>query len=270
MIIDVHTHAFPDTVAAKAVPQLSQASGFTVHHAGTLGSLRDCLGHAGVSMAVVQPIATKPAQVRSINDWAMENAGDNIRFFATLHPDFAQYRDELRRVRRECPAIRGIKLHPNYQDFHPDDPRLRPMFQACAAEDFLVLFHAGHDAAFVEAPGSPDRIARLLDAVPDLRVICAHFGGWKLWDDVETHLLGRPNVYLETSFTIGYLPGDRMREMARRHGVERVLFGSDSPWRDQAADLAALGRMGFNADELDGILGRNAASLLGIDPAELH
>ena len=183
MILDFHAHAFPDALAPKAVPRLCKASGFTPHHDGTLTGLRASMRQAGVDKSIVMPIATKPEQVRSINDWVLSFAGGEqpgeLLFFGTIHPLYEDYRTELRRLK--AAGIRGIKLHPNYQEFFPDDPSLFPLFESCASEGLILMIHAGHDAAFVDAPGSPDRLARLAEAVPELKIVCAHFGGWRLW-----------------------------------------------------------------------------------------
>ncbi len=270
--IDFHTHAFSDAVAEKAMTYLVEESGYTPAHDGTLRGLKSELQRVGIDKAVVLSIATKPKQVNVINDWILDCHAQSIQdgngdgpyfglvFFGALHPKFDDPEAEIERLR--AAGIRGVKLHPNYQEFYPDDPSLLPMFKALANAGLIVLIHAGHDIAFPDAPGSPDRLARLNDAVPDLPLVCAHFGGWRMWDDVERLLVGRPNVYLDTSFTLGDLPDDRFVDVVRRHGVENVLFATDSPWRDQKLDLDYIARLPFTPEELDAILWENAARLL--------
>jgi len=285
-VIDFHTHAFADAVAEKAMEKLVDESGYVPSHNGTLGGLRGALEKAGVSEALVLSIATRPKHVSVINDWAIAREAEEVsfghqedksealsaspsrprlRFFGTLHPGFSEYEREAIRLREA--GIRGIKLHPNYQEFLPDDPALLPMFRVIAREKMIVLIHAGYDIAFPDAPGSPDRLARLNDAVPDLLLVCAHFGGWRQWDEVERDLLGRENVYLDTSFTLGDLPDDRFLALARRHGIDRIVFGTDSPWRDQGEDLDHFARLSLTPEEREAIYWRNAARLLA-DGAE--
>jgi predicted TIM-barrel fold metal-dependent hydrolase len=273
-VIDFHAHAFAGAVAKKAMTLLIGESGYTAFHDGTLVGLRQATLRAGVSQAVVLSIATKPKQVAVINDWVIARGGPDLPnaphasdrsdstlvFFGALHPAYPEFQTEIQRLRDA--GIRGIKFHPNYQDFFPDDPALLPMFRAIARAGLIVLIHGGHDIAFPDAPGSPDRLARLADTVPDLLLVCAHFGAWRQWDLVDRHLIGRPNVYLDTSFTLGDLPDDRFLDLARRHGTDRVLFATDSPWRDQQADLAHLARLPFTEAEREAILGGNAERLL--------
>jgi predicted TIM-barrel fold metal-dependent hydrolase len=270
--IDFHTHAFSNAVAEKAMTYLVEESGYTPAHDGTLLGLKGELKRVGIDKAVVLSIATKPKQVPVINDWILDchaqsgrdGNGDGslagLVFFGALHPQFEAYENEIERLRMA--GVRGVKLHPNYQEFYPDDPVLRPMFQALADAGLIVLIHAGHDIAFPDAPGSPDRLARLNDAVPNLPLVCAHFGGWRMWTDVERHLVRRPNVYLDTSFTLGDLPDERFVELVRRHGIENVLFATDSPWRDQKLDLDHIDRLPFTPGEREAILWKNALRLL--------
>ncbi len=246
---------------------LIEESGYKAWHDGTLHGLCQACHRAGVAKAVVLSIATKPKQVPVINNWAIGRGNgsvvanpESLVFFGTLHGGFEGYEAEIERLRSA--GVRGVKLHPNYQEFFPDDEGLRPMFRALARAGLIALIHGGRDIAFADAPGSPDRLARLNDAVPELVMVAAHFGGWRMWDDVERHLIGRPNVYLDTSFTLGDLPDERFVEMARRHGLDRIVFGTDSPWRDQEEDLAYLARLPFTKEEREAILWRNAERLL--------
>ena len=71
-------------------------------------------------------------------------------------------------------------------------------------------------------------------------------------------------MYLDTSFTLPYLGEERFAELVAAHGAHRILFGSDAPWGDLSRDLAQLRAMTFSEQDLDAILWRNAARLLGL------
>ena len=107
----------------------------------------------------------------------------------------------------------------------------------------------------------------MLDAWPDLKVILAHLGGWRLWEAAAEHIIGR-DVYLDTAYTPGHLPNDEFVELVRAHGVERVLFGSDGPWADAGAEIEKLRDTGLSPAELEAVLGGNAARLLATFPDE--
>lgn len=126
----------------------------------------------------------------------------------------------------------------------------------------MVLFlHAGEDTGFPPpCRVSPASLRWLITRYPRLETVAAHLGGWRLWDEVATELLGRP-IFLDLSFVTGLLPAARIVELARRHGVGRVLFATDAPWRDQGEELAAFRNLPFTAGEQIRILWENAAAL---------
>ena len=69
-IVDLHVHAFPDEIAERAVHTLLETYQVEAVTDGTISGLLAHMAKAGVDYAVVQPVATRPGQVRSINDWA--------------------------------------------------------------------------------------------------------------------------------------------------------------------------------------------------------
>ncbi|MBN1420002.1 MAG: amidohydrolase family protein, partial [Planctomycetes bacterium] len=182
--------------------------------------------------------------------------------FASIHPSEPDPRAAARRIAAE--GIRGVKMHPMYQRFVIDDERVFPVYEAIAAEGLILVFHAGFDIGF---PGDrsalPARIASVLDRIGGLRVIATHLGGWQAWDEVGRELAGR-DVWLETSFSFGYLPEPRIRALIEAHGAGRVLFGSDSPWTNPADGIARLRELGLPEADLEAIQGGNAAALLAI------
>lgn len=262
MVIDVHAHIFPDALATRAVPLLAERSGLTPYTDGTCAGLLQSMRRAGIDRACVMPIATKPSQVRSINRWARElnQQHPEIVCFGTIHPDYPDWQKEIRAL--VSAGIQGVKLHPDYQEFFVDAPELTPIYQALAEAGLITLFHAGLDAGLPDPVHcTPDRLARVLDAVPELTVAAAHMGGYTYWDDVRRFLVGR-NLYLDTSFSLEGLGAKGMVEMIRAHGADRVLFGTDSPWRDAAVDLAGIRALPLTPDEMRAVLGENTARLL--------
>ena len=260
-IIDMHTHIFPDRLAATAVATVCRACGIAPCFDGTLGGLRSFMRHADIARSVVQPVASRASQVRSINDWVAALGDDSIIPFAAMHPDLPDPTAEIERL--AAIGIPGFKLHPEYQGFSPDETRLDPLYAAAARHGLIAYFHAGEDIALPAVHSTPETFARLLDRHPDLTVVLAHMGGWRQWGEVQRHLAGR-DVYLDTSFTLPYLGEERFAELVEAHGAHRILFGSDAPWGDLSRDLAQLGAMTFSEQDLDAILWRNAARLLGL------
>jgi uncharacterized protein len=259
-IIDCHTHVFPDAIAAAAIASLEAEGDVVAVYDGTVSGLLETMDRAGVATSVVQPVATKPSQVRSINDWAVGVASERIIGFGAMHPDLEDPAGEIARM--HALGLRGFKMHSEYQSFAPDDPRLDPIWDAAAGHGMIAFFHAGADIAFPTVRGTPEAFAGLLDRWPGLTVVLAHLGGFQQWEGVAALLAGR-DVWLDTSYTLGHLPDDRFVEIVRAHGADRVLFGSDGPWTDPGVEIAHLRSLGLTTAELAAILGANAERLLG-------
>jgi len=262
MIIDIHTHIFPDELAARAIATLMARASVPAYTEGTCASLCDSVRRAGVDYAVTAPVATKPSQVRAINAAAVQMGQQHPSLigFGSLHPAQDDWAAEIERLVAD--GVPGVKFHPDYQDFFVDEERLLPIYRALAAHGLIVLFHAGVDIGLpppVHCP--PDRLARVLDAVPELTVIAAHMGGYAQWDAVEHYLVGR-DLYFDTSYSLGDLGPERMATLIRAHGADRILFGTDSPWTGQTEEIAGIRGLGLSAEETDAILGENALELL--------
>lgn len=262
-IIDIHTHAFADALAPKAMPALLAAAegSLTARYDGTVAGLVTEMDRSGVDISVIQPVATKPGQVAAINDWAAAQVSSRIVPFGAMHPDVSDPAHEIARM--HALGLRGFKLHPEHQSFAPDEPRMRAVYEAAVEFGMVILFHAGADVIHPTVHGTPESFARVLDEFPRLRAILAHLGGFQEWAGVAEHLAGR-EVWLDTAYTPGHLPDEEFCALARAHGTDRVLFGSDGPWTDAAREIAHLRSLPLSEAELDGILGENAARLLGI------
>lgn len=280
MIIDIHTHTFPDKIAAATLDKLKRLSHTIPFTDGTAVGLAASMARAGVDRSVVMPVATSPRQVPHVNDASARmnelGAQTGVLSFGCMHPDFDGWKEELARVRDL--GLKGIKLHPQYQDTDFDDPRYLRILDRCGELGLVVLTHAGLD---IGMPGkdncAPEMVARVLEQVGPVKLVLAHMGGWRQWDRVEALLPGT-GVYLDTSFSLGeitplddghYRPGDlplldeaAFLRMVRRFGPDRILFGTDSPWDDQETALARLRALPLEKSELDAILGGNARKLL--------
>ena len=280
-VIDFHTHTFPDQIAASAIGKLQAASHTRPFADGTVSGLIKSMTEAGISASVVLPVATSPRQVEHINDASVrlnERAGETGVFsFGCMHPDFEDAKRELRRV--AAAGVRGIKLHPVYQGVDIDDPRFLRILDAAGELGLIVTVHAGLDVGFPgETQAVPRKIRNALRAVGPLTLICAHMGGWRCWEEAA-ELLSDAGVYIDTSFSLGAMTpnGDghyrtaeelallsekRFVRLIRAFGAERVLFGTDSPWGDQANELRRFLSLPLTDEEKRLILSENAERLL--------
>lgn len=262
-IIDVHTHAFPDFLAPHAISRLEGQAAVRARLDGTAAGLLASMDRAGIGRAVVCSIATEPRQFKAILQWSSGIASPRLLPFPSVHPASPEARDEVRRVAEG--GFRGLKLHPEYQDFHVDDPALASFYEAIDAAGLIILFHAGHDIGFPDSERSaPRRILQVVRSHPGLRVVASHLGGFRRWDEVAGHLLGS-NLYLDTSYTLGHIPAGLFTTIVNGHRPDRILFGSDSPWVDQAEALGQIRDLRLEPALEARILGGNAMALLGLD-----
>ncbi|MCI8553635.1 MAG: amidohydrolase family protein [Clostridiales bacterium] len=279
MIVDFHTHLFPDAMAKRALHQLLENTrayaslyGETrAHTDATAAGLTASQKKAGIGLSLVLPIATSSRPSPTLNDFAAQvDRMPGLRSFGSVHPRNPAFREELHRIREL--GLKGIKLHPEYQDCFADDPEIVAVVREAAALDLTVVFHAGQDIGMAPpARCTPARVRRLRQAVPDARLVLAHMGGYRIWEQVE-EALPELKVMLDTSFCLPNHPEEweRFARLIRLAGVENVLFGTDSPWADQQESLEAAVRFleeyGFSAVEQAAILGGNACRLLEEQP----
>lgn len=262
-MVDFHTHAFPDDLAEKALHSLHQNSAdYRACHDGTVNGLLKSMDRAGIERAVVASIATKPEQVEKITRWSIAIQSERIIPFPSLHPQYRDFPEELKRIKES--GLKGIKLHPMYQEFTIDQPELFPLYRAIAENNLVLLFHAGCDIAF---PGNhqadPDRILNVHRAFPELKIVASHLGGWQTWEEVIVNLVGKP-IYLETSFAITETKPAVFRQILKDHPRDYFLFGTDSPWLDQKQELDAWKTLDIPEDFKEKIFSKNAERLLKI------
>ncbi len=260
MIIDFHTHCFPDKLAHRAIPMLSEKCGGLIPQTdGTLSDLKKHMLDAGVSVSCVMNIATNPKQMQSVNNFANEINSDTIIAFGSIHPDAPDWEAELERI--SDMGLLGIKLHPDYQCFFVDDEKMKPIYRKISQLGFITLFHAGFDYGF--APPyhcMPQNMKKAL-AWFDSPVIAAHWGGIDSGFDVLENLCGLP-IYFDTSFGYGSMPPTVQKMIIEKHGTDKLLFGSDCPWHSPVWELRNLNTLGLTDNELEDILHKNAENLL--------
>lgn len=263
-MIDVHVHIFPDGVAERAVRTLADAGGIPYYSDGTAQALCESMRGAGVTTAVNLPVATKPEQVRGINRWilGLSRAHPAMISFGAMHPQCDNPREEIAFLSEQ--GIKGVKLHPEYQDFYPDDDRLAALYEACRDYGLIVHFHAGADVGYATCHGTPQRFVQVL-SIAGLKVVLAHMGGFRMWDAVERDLAGTRAVFdTSASYELG---ADRMRRLITAHGPEKILFGTDSPWDDAARMKTFITSLSLGPEIEQMIFTGNAEALLGMTAA---
>lgn len=270
MIIDFHTHAFPEKIAARTIEVLiantARISDYPMKNCtdGTAHGLLEAEHRAGVDLAVVLPIVTNTKQTETVNRVAKEtNEADcGLYSFGSVHPSDPDALSWVDRLAED--GFKGIKLHPEFQNIYADSDEMTAVCRLAAKHGMTVTLHAGRDIGYPPpVKAEPDALLRLIDRVPDLKLVAAHLGGWMMWDEVAAKLVGTP-IYFDTAFIADFIDTARVRDIINAHGAEKILFGSDAPWEGPAKTLAFLSSLDIDPEDLKKICGTNAAGLLGI------
>ena len=261
MLIDFHTHAFPEKIASRAVHKLAcDAGGLDPQTDGTVQSLKQQMALDGVDISVVQSIATNPKQQAKVNDFAIAiNEDPAIVAFGSVHPEAPDALEELERLAQA--GIRGIKLHPEYQGFYADDPKMKSIYRKISELGLVTLFHAGQDYGF--APpyhAMPEHLKSALKWF-DSPVVAAHWGGYGCCFEVLEKLCGEP-IWFDLSFGYCSMPKPTAQAIVDKHGTDRLLFGSDMPWHRPAWEMRLLNSLDLSEDDREKIFWRNASQLL--------
>jgi uncharacterized protein len=242
MIIDFHVHCFPDELAPKAIPILENNANIPAYLDGTVGSIKASMKNSDVDLSVVLPIATKPGQAQKLNDWSASIQGDDIVSFGSIHPELIAWKDELKRIKDL--GLKGIKFHPEYQEFYVDEKVY--VYEYAANLELIIIFHAGVDIGMPEPYHcTPDRLKNICKSLSGIRLVAAHMGGYQYWNEVESYIIGE-DIYLDTSFGLGHMDDERFVRMINNHGYEKILFATDSPWCRQQEELEKIRMLGFD------------------------
>ena len=278
MVIDFHTHTFPDKIADLAVKKLSGSGHIPYFSNGTAAGLKESMQNAGIDYSVVLPVATNPLKLDSMNTVSIEQNGkDNLIYFGAMHPDAPDWKEQLERLSEN--KIKGIKIHPVYQGVDIDDIRYLNILNKAAELGLIVLMHSGDDIGFPgEVRCSPKMTANALRQVGNIKIILAHMGGWKNWQEVAENLVNT-SAMLDTAFSLGKItPLDNsysedflnllnesdFLKLVNAFGSDRILFGTDSPWTDQKQSLDLIKNLPLTNEEKAKILSENAIKILGI------
>ena len=262
MVIDFHTHIFSEKIAAKAIANLSAVCGITPAMDGTAAGLSAYMDKSGVDRAVVLPVMTKASQTQRMNEWFASVASDKLLPFGGIHPDNEDYKERIADIKRL--GMKGVKMHPEYQDFWIDDEKMYPVYEEILRQDLILVIHSGEDAAYT-APFhcTPQRLQKMVRKMGGGKIVAAHFGAHQMWDDVEEFLVGE-DLYFDTSMGTQYYSMEQFLRIVRDHGADKILFATDSPWSDAKQEIEVIRSSGLSKQELDQIFYQNAQQLLGI------
>ena len=242
MIIDFHTHTFPDKIAERTIDALSKSSNIKPYANGTIGGLKDAVINANADIAVNLPVLTSPLQFDSVLRFAMNinetfKTEKRIVSFAGMHPLVEDVKGKMRQIKDS--GFLGVN-------------------------DLIVVTHAGLDGAYVGEPikCTPDRVKKVLNKIGGYeKLVLAHYGGNELFEEVASVLAGE-NIYFDTAFILDYIDKETFTKILEKHGEDKILFATDSPWRDIKRDIEIVKNFGLKKEVEDKIFYKNALKLL--------
>lgn len=268
-VFDIHTHTYPEAIAARAVESLGHFYNFVPEGKGTYADLSAQAPENHVRGFLLFSVATNAHQVTRVNDCIAATVrrsreeGFLTVGFAGMHQDFPDFAGEIDRA--EGLGLRGVKLHPDIQAIDIDDPKLLPLYEILEGR-MPVYFHMGDNRPqyrYSEAR----KLRHVLEMFPRLEVVAAHLGGYRAQDEALECLAGHENVWYDSSSALWYLDPARAAEIIRRLGTDRVMFGTDYPVKNPATELALFHRLPLSDAEREDILWNNAARFLRLDEA---
>lgn len=268
-VVDAHVHLFPDRVF-EAIWRWFDQHGWPIRYRLHAHKVVDFLCSRGVEHVVGLHYAHAPGMAASLNRWMVEFAADEPRLvpLATVLPGEPGAPQVLRDAFDA--GLAGVKLHCHVQAFSVDDDAMNELYAVCVEHDRPMVIHAGREPKSPAYPVDPylvcdvDRVARVLEAWPGLRLCVPHLGA----DEFAGYaaLLERfDNLWLDTTMAVAqYLPAEDPAWMLSVR-PDRVLYGTDFPNLPYAWDreIKRLVTLDLPEEALAALLADNARTLYG-------
>ena len=259
MIIDAHTHIFPDDQAKVFLRNTAEMFGVKTYGLATEADLLSQMDQNNISYSVIHMVAPFPSGVKGTNSWLINLNQDRLIKFGTVHPEYKDFKDEIKRLKDH--NICGVKFQPDIQRFHPDNKTLTyPVYEELEKSGLKVMFHIGGEPL----PGPKDRskphmIRKIALDFPDLKIVGAHLAGLNMWEETYDNLVGLKNVYMESSLSYQFINPVMAEKIIKEHGTDKIFFGSDYPFGSIKESVQAARSVSFlTDDEMKDILGKNA------------
>lgn len=225
-IIDAHTHIYPEKIAQKVKLFLQESFNKKMADLPVISNLFKHMDAASISKSVVAAVASRPEQVVAINNWLFSIKDERIIPFASMHPNFENFKEEIKRIKDNA---FGIKIQSEFQKFYIDEESAFPMYEEIQKQGIAVLFHCGIE---LSSPGEtrscPARMLRVLEKFPGMKVIGAHMGGYLMWDKALEVLAGT-HIRFDTSDSVREMKKELLDAYFKKHGFDKIFYASDFP-----------------------------------------
>lgn len=257
MIIDAHTHVYPDKIAGKAGKSIGEFYELPVLGLGTTEDLILAMNKANISKSLICSVAVTPNRVMNINNFLGSAVSENPRKFigfGSVHPfmELSDLKYELTRLKTL--GLVGIKIHPDFQKFLLDCDESIEMFKLAAEMNFPFLIHVGD---YRYQYSEPKRLKNVLKKISDLKVICAHFGGWSIWNEGWKELADCDNVWVDTSSSLYSLDNRTAVNIINRYDEDKVLYGTDYPMWMPELEVNKINSLQISDERKEKIFSKN-------------
>lgn len=260
--VDSHCHIYPEKIAQKAVAGTDNFYGTVASGTGTADNLISMGEKAGIDHFIVQSVATTPRQVKSINEFIAKSVTESqgkMTGLGTLHPDSEDIKGDIEHLIEL--GLKGVKLHPDIQAFECDKPACMKIYELCEENGLILLMHTGD---YRYDYSNPNRVIPILKEFKKLTFIGAHLAGWSVWDEAYEKLSQFPNLYVDCSSCFGFFDKDKIYELMKKYGADRILFGTDYPMWSPKDELETFLSLGFTDEEKEKMLGLNAKRIFNL------
>lgn len=234
MIIDAHI--YPDEVAHRALSSVMENGNglVSIHTDGTHGGPVASMDKANMDYSIVLPVATGLGHGKNSLEWIKTIAplSKRIIFFGSVHPHDPECRETIKEMHQAC--IQGIKFHPGYQNFPADSIDALRVYEEILKNDMVLHFHSGFDPSLPQCDYTPvARFSTIVNSLSDSKIVPAHAGGMDEWQKVND-LLGNRGCYFDIAWVLEKMRADDVARELYRQNDDYFLFGTNTPWCDQA------------------------------------
>lgn len=152
--------------------------------------------------------------------------------------------------------MKGIKMHPTLNNYEADSPIVFPVMERIQKYGVPLLIHTWNDNL-----SHPSRIGKLAKLFPNIPFIMGHMG-YEAYTEAAFIAKELPNVYLDTT---GFFNAERtLPTVVRIAGMEKILFGTDSPALNAHVEVARIKFADISEDAKKAIFYKNAKKLLNL------
>lgn len=254
--IDAHCHIYPEKIAKLAVDHTDNFYSENSFNKGTIEDLISASDKVGIDKCVIQSVATTPKQVQSINKFISDSVNsyqDRFIGLGTIHPRSLDIEGDIEHLIEL--GLKGIKIHPDIQDFKVDDEGYKQAYKICEKKGLPVLMHTG-DNRYDNS--NPNRLIPILNEFKNLTVVGAHFGGWSIWEEASEKYKNYDNFFVDTSSSFHYINLDTAKRIIDNYGVDKLMFATDYPMWNAQNEIDTLLKLNLTEEDYIKIFSTNA------------